>query len=145
MTEGSEVERGRGLGLWRLLPFFGLLLLPVGNLRHAFAMPGDTDGARTLFFGLFIAGFVAVYGQPSLFGGGVTAPRAARQRTSRFAAIAVAAIALVGAAAFSQAGWLGLWTPRSRTDWLVVALNLGAAWLYLLHFHAVWSERHAED
>jgi hypothetical protein len=132
--DGSRARRG--FGLWRLLPFFGLLLLVFGNARHGFDGHADQDGARMIFFALFLAGFVAVYGRPTLFGAGVTASVEARRRTSRFAAIGVAALAVAGAALFSQAGWLGLWTPQSRADWQVAALDLGAAWLYLLHFHA---------
>jgi hypothetical protein len=142
MKAGLPADRGgRGLGLWRLPPYFGLLLLAVGIVRHGLGGPVDPDGARTAFFALFLAGFIAVYGRPALFGAGATAPRPARERTSRFAAMLVGALALAGAAAFSQAGWLGLWTPRTRTDWQMVALDLASVWLYALHFHAAWSER----
>jgi hypothetical protein len=136
LTNEGGVRRGTGLKLSRLLPGFGLLLLAIGNIRHAIGGPADADGARTTFFALFLAGFIAIYGQPSLFGAGITAPKAARERSSCFAAILVAGVALAAAALFSQAGWLGLWTPRTRADWLMVALDLGSVWLYALHFHA---------
>lgn len=143
-TEDQPQSR-RGFGLWRLLPSFGMLLLAAGNVRHGFGGPADHDGARTAFLALFLAGFIAVYGRPTLFGAGVTASREMRARTSRFAAILVAAIAVAGAALFSQAGWLGLWTPRSRADWQLVAVDLAAAWLYLLHFHAAATWRGETD
>jgi hypothetical protein len=136
-AETEDRSQGRrGFGLWRLLPCFGLLLLVVGNARHGYGGHADQDGARTIFFALFLGGFVAVYGRPSLFGAGVTASPEARQRSSRFAAMIVAGLAIAAAALFSQAGWLGLWTPRSRSDWQIVAMDLAAAWLYFLHFHA---------
>lgn len=147
-TDGSETQKRRGLQLWRLLPFAGALLLFAGNVRHGLAGHSDHDGGRTVFFALFLAGFVAIYGQPPLFGAGVATTaeaRAARQRAFAFAATCVAGIALVAAALFSQAGWLGIWTPRSRADWELVALDLASIWLYALHFHALWSARRAGE
>jgi hypothetical protein len=146
--ETVSEAKGSGRRLWRLLPAFGLLLLVVGNVRHGLAGHADHDGARTVFLALFLAGFVAIYGQPSLFGAGTPATiegKARRARSTRFAASLVAALALGAAALFSQAGWLGLWSPTSRADWQVVAMDLAAAWLYALHFHAAWNERGEAD
>jgi hypothetical protein len=141
--DGTRQGRGiSGLGLWRLLPYAGVLLLVLGNVRHGLGGHDDHEGPRTVFFALFLAAFIAAYARPSL-----VQPRAAltpgdrlaRRRTSQVAATCLAWAALIGSALCSQSGWLPIWVPRTGSDWELVTLDLAAAGLYILHFHAVWT------
>ena len=141
--EGTRQSRGiGGLGLWRLLPYAGVLLLVLANVRHGLGGHDDHEGPRTAFFALFLAAFIAAYARPSLVlarAALTAAERLARRRSGQVAATALAWAALIGCALCSQSGWLPIWVPRTGSDWELLTLDVAAAGLYILHFHAVWT------
>ena len=145
---GSQGYRRRSSGLWRLLPFAGLLLLAAGIHAYAGEPPGaGHDGGRMIVIALGLAAFFSVYGpeRQARFDGEGAVRKSKAARSTRVGLSAAALFALAGGLLFASGLPHGLRPPANGVDWLLAGCAVVAAGLHARSIHALWSDRRSKE
>lgn len=130
----------------RWLPIVVLTLAIVGFGLHV-ADPDRSafiDGSGLVMLAFVVSPLFALLGplrQPTLDEPLDEREKLLRTRAFSAGAMAVAALAIVGALLFSLAGYLGTWTPRTADDWRTICFALVAVFHSVPPLHASWTTR----
>ena len=150
MTDDSETSRHRRRrsGLWRLLPFAGLLLLLSGIHAYATEAPGaGQDGGRMIVIALGLAAFFSIYGPEgqARFDTDASLRKPKAARSTRIGLLAACLFALAGGALFASGLPNGLRPPANGVDWLLAGCAVVAVGLYARSIHALRSGRRSRE
>ena len=137
-------RRRQSRGLWRLLPFAGLLLVLIGAFSYASEPHGaDPDAGRMIVLALVLAAFFSVYGpegQARLEAAGAVREKRAARSTGVGLAAGLA-FALAAAILLVSRTMPHLHAPASGIDWMLAACAVAAVSLYARSLHGLWAGR----